>query len=188
MSSKAADVVTDNKGVALLIAILALFLAFSEAGGKQSEGASLSANIEASNLWAFFQAKTIRRANLLTEAEALEVTAAATAEGEARERMRQLVEKWRADARRLETEPETNEGRRELMARAKASEVSRDFEKARNGWYEISSGTLQIAIVLASAAIITGVSLLAYAAGGLGVVAAGLMGLALFAPQAIRLF
>jgi hypothetical protein len=188
MSSSSGNPVSDNKGIALLIAVLALFLAFSEAGGKQSEGASISANIEASNLWAFFKAKTIRRATLITSAEALEATGASAADPEARERVRKLVEKWRADAQRLETEPETREGRRELMARAKAAEQTRDLEKAKNGWFEIASGSLQIAIVLASAAIITGVGLLAWAAGGLGLIGLGLMGLALLAPQALNLF
>jgi hypothetical protein len=50
-----------NKGVALLIAVLALVLAFSETLGKSAQTAALAANIEASNLWAFFQAKTIRQ-------------------------------------------------------------------------------------------------------------------------------
>jgi hypothetical protein len=74
------------------------------------------------------------------------------------------------------------------MARAKAAEQTRDLEKAKNGWFEIASGALQIAIVLASAAIITGVGLLAWAAGGLGVAGLGLMGLAVLAPQAFNLF
>ncbi len=50
-----------NKYIALMIAVLALCLAFSEMLGKNAEKASVQANIEASNLWAFFQAKTIRR-------------------------------------------------------------------------------------------------------------------------------
>lgn len=183
MSSDKGAISSENKSIALLIAVLALFLAFSEAGGKQSEGASISANIEASNLWAFFQAKTIRRANLLTEAEAMEVSGAAS-DGEARSRMQALVEKWRRDAQRLESEPETNEGRRELMARARAAEKTRDFEKARSSWFELSSGVLQISIVMASAAIITGVVLLSWAAGGLGVLGLAMMVIALLAPQA----
>ncbi|MEK7753412.1 MAG: DUF4337 family protein, partial [Acidobacteriota bacterium] len=49
-----------NKKIALLIAVLALVLAFSETLGKGAQTAALSHNIEASNLWTFFQAKTIR--------------------------------------------------------------------------------------------------------------------------------
>jgi hypothetical protein len=50
-----------NKQIALLIAVLALFLAFSETLGKSAQTTSIALNVEASNLWAFFQAKTIRR-------------------------------------------------------------------------------------------------------------------------------
>src|SRR5207248_9683817 len=53
-----------NKKVALLIAVIALFLAFSETLGKSAQTAGLSYNVEASNLWAFYQAKTIRQTSL----------------------------------------------------------------------------------------------------------------------------
>src|ERR1700694_3225823 len=51
----------ENKKIALLIAVIALFLALSETLGKGAQTESISKNVEASNLWAFFQAKTIRR-------------------------------------------------------------------------------------------------------------------------------
>jgi len=54
-----------NKGVALLISVLALVLAFSETLGKSAQTAALSYNIQASNLWAFYQSKTIRRTTIL---------------------------------------------------------------------------------------------------------------------------
>src|SRR6266852_1128697 len=57
-----------NKGVALLISVLAVTLAYSETLGKSAQTAGLAYNIEASNLWAFFQAKTIRQTVLRTAA------------------------------------------------------------------------------------------------------------------------
>jgi len=47
-----------NKKIALLIAVLALFLAISETLGKGAQTESISKNVEAANLWAFFQAKS----------------------------------------------------------------------------------------------------------------------------------
>ena len=44
-----------------MIAILALFLSFSETLGKGAQTEAITKNIEASDLWAFFQAKDIRR-------------------------------------------------------------------------------------------------------------------------------
>src|SRR5262245_44600292 len=62
-----------NKKVALLIGVLALFLAFSETLGKSAQTGAISYNIEAANLWAFFQAKNIRRAVVLAAAEGMTV-------------------------------------------------------------------------------------------------------------------
>jgi hypothetical protein len=50
-----------NRRIALVIAILALFLSFSETLGKGAQTEVVTKNIEASDLWAFFQAKDIRR-------------------------------------------------------------------------------------------------------------------------------
>ena len=184
-AAETAEISGSNKRIALLIAILALMLAFSEIGGKQAENESLSKNIEASNLWAFFQAKTIRRADAILAAEAMTAHMAEAADPAAKAIMQKQIEAWRANAQRLETEPETNEGRRELMARAKAAETERDFSKHRNEKFEMASGVLQIAIVVSSASIITGIGLLAGGGVALGVLALGLMALAQFAPLAL---
>ncbi|MBN9012603.1 MAG: DUF4337 family protein, partial [Rhizobiales bacterium] len=49
-----------NKKIALLIAVIALCLALSETLGKGAQTESISENVAAANLWAFFQAKSIR--------------------------------------------------------------------------------------------------------------------------------
>ena len=67
--AKPAD--NQNKKIALLIAVIALFLAFSETLGKSAQTAALSYNVEASNLWAFYQAKTIRQTTLQASTELL---------------------------------------------------------------------------------------------------------------------
>src|SRR4249920_2116406 len=59
----------DNKKIALVISVLALFLAFSETFGKSAQTAALNAQIEASNLWNFFQAKNIRRTMTLVASD-----------------------------------------------------------------------------------------------------------------------
>jgi len=174
-----------NKRIALLIAILALMLAFAEIGGKNAEQDALARNIEASNLWAFFQAKTIRGTTLRTAAEAMEVELAGTTEPATRERLQNRIDGWKATIARYDTEPETQEGRKELIARAKAAEARRDISSARDDKYDIVSGLLQIAIVISSAAIITGVAMLAWTGGALGLLGLGLMVLAELAPTAL---
>ena len=176
-----------HKGVALLIAVLALFLALAETGAKGAQTEALAKNVEAANLWAFFQARTIRQTTVRTAAEQVTLDLATAPEGH-RVAMRHQIEAWRGAATRWESEPETGEGRRELMTRAKAAETKRDTASAAYHNYEIGSAAFQVAIVLASASIITGVGLLAFVAGGLGVVGLVLTGFAFWAPHALHLF
>ena len=98
--------------------------------------------------------------------------------------MSKRIESWKLTAARYDSEPETNEGRKELAARAKAAEAQRDIAAARDDKFDIASGLLQIAIVISSAAIITGVGLLAWTGAGLGLFGIVLMALAQFAPTA----
>jgi hypothetical protein len=158
----------ENKTVALAISVLALFLAISEVLGQQAQTHTLQSNIEASNLWAFFQAKTIRKSLAETAADELETLAAGVTDATQRKTMEERIAKFRATAQRLESEPETREGRRELMARAKDAEHHRDDAEHKHQRFELASGAFQIAIVLASAMIITGMAPLLWGAGGLG--------------------
>lgn len=174
-----------NKKIALLIAVLALLLAFSEIGGKQAENDSLSKNIEASNLWSFFQAKTIRGTTLRTAVETMEIDLAGLSDPSARERLQKRIDDWKKTIARYESEPETNEGRKELISRAKQAEADRDLSKHRNEKFEIASGILQIAIVIASASIITGVALLSGVGVVMGIAGFVLMALGQFAPTAL---
>jgi cation transport ATPase len=170
-----------NKGVALLIAILALVLAFSETLGKSAQTAGLAYNIEASNLWAFFQAKTIRQAVLRTAAEQMDISNPSEA-------AKKQIAKWRETAQRYQNERETNEGREQLAARAKEAEKKRDRSMAAYHHYELSSAAVQIAIVLSSASIITAIPALAWTAGVLGLLAVAFCGIGFFAPDAVHLF
>ena len=170
-----------NKKIALLIAVLALVLAFSETLGKAAQTNALSLNIEASNLWAFFQAKTIRQTVLRTAAEQ---SSLAPPNDEARKQ----IEAWRKTAQRYQTEPETGEGRDELMARAKGAEKKRDRSMAAYHNYEVASASVQIAIVLASAAIVTATMALAWIGAGLGVVGLVFCLIGFFAPTSVHIF
>jgi len=170
MSEAHVHVDPSNKKVALFIAVLALVLAFAETLGKGSQTSALASHIEASNLWAFFQAKTIRQTTVRTAAEEMEA---------------QFGQKA---AERYQSEPETNEGRKELMARAKEMEKKRDRAMAAYHNYEIASAAVQIAIVLASAQIITGVAALLWIAYGLGAIGVAFSLIGFFWPTAVHLF
>jgi Domain of unknown function (DUF4337) len=177
-----------NKRIALLISVIALFLAFSETLGKSAQTAGLSYNVEASNLWAFFQAKTIRRTLVETAAQHLSIEQNLFPDEKVRGTAAKQVDDWKKTGARYRTEPDTREGSVELMERAKESEHKRDLALARYHHYEVASASFQIGIVLASAAVITGMMALVWIAGALGIVGLGFTAIGLFAPHAVHLF
>jgi hypothetical protein len=177
-----------NKRIALLIAVIALFLAFSETLGKSAQTAALSENVEASNLWAFFQAKTIRITTLRTAVDSRKLDADAAADPAVKGTITKQIDTWQKTAARYEDEADPPEGRKQLMARAKEAEHRRDTALAKYHHFEVASAAFQIGIVLASATVITGMMALTYLAGGLAVAGIAFMAIGLFAPHAVHLF
>jgi hypothetical protein len=186
MSGGHGHVDTSNKKIALLVAVLAALLAISEMGGKSSQTNALSSHIDAANLWTFFQAKTIRQTTMRTAAEEAEATFKDSPQGMPAA-MKAQTERWRQTAQRYETEPETGEGRKELMARAKVKEQHREKSLAAYHMFEYGSAAFQLAIVLAGAAALTSVVWLIIVSCGLGVVGLGFTTLGFVAPTLIHL-
>jgi hypothetical protein len=176
-----------NKRIALLIAILALVLSFSETLGKSAQTEAIALNVESNDLWAFFQAKTVRTTVVTTAAEEMTVAALGASDPAVKAAMEKQIAAWKQTAARYDSEPSTNEGRKELAGRAKEAEENRDLFMAKYHHYELASAALQIGIVLASGAVITGMVLLAWFAGGLGLIGLALLGLGIFAPHAVPL-
>lgn len=175
-----------TKRIAILISLLAALLAIAEMGGKSAQNASVIANIEASNLWGFFQAKSIRMTLMQAQAEALALQPP-QANPEQAQAVDQQIQKWRATADRYDSEPETGEGRKELSVKAKAAEDRRDRALAAYHLFEFGSAAFQLAIVLASASVVTGVMALVWLGGGLGMVGTIFSCLAWFAPTLLHL-
>jgi hypothetical protein len=177
----------DNKKIALIISVLALFLAFSETFGKSAQTAALNYQIEASNLWNFFQAKNIRRTLTIVASEGAKIDLA-TAPDEARKALiAKQIDDWTKTAARYRSEPETREGSVELAERAKEAEHKRDTALAKYHHYEVASAAFQIGIVLASATVITGMIVLSWISGLLAVAGLVFMAIGLFAPHAVHL-
>jgi len=187
-----ADGTSLNKRVALLIAVLALFLAFSETLGKSAQTNALNFQIEASNLWNFFQAKNIRRTLTLVAAESANVDLKTTTDEARKAALAKQVDDWGKTAARYRSEPEAGggkgEGTLELSRRAVEEQKLRDTALARYHHYELASAAFQIGIVLASSTVITGIVLLSYLAASLGVGGLIFMAIGLYAPHAVHLF
>lgn len=176
-----------NKKIALLIAIMALFLAFSETLGKGAQTESISKNVEASNLWAFFQAKSIRRTVVQATSEHAKLSLGLAGDEAQKAALAKQIEDWQKTAARYRSEPETGEGSEQLAARAKHAEHDRDLAMARYHHYELASAAFQIGIVLASATIITGMIALSWISGLLTVAGLAFTAIGLFAPHAVHI-
>lgn len=159
---------SSSKWVAVLIAALAACLAIAEMGGKSAQTSAVIANGDAANTWSFFQAKTIRQTVLRTAAELADVIAKADLPADKAQAIAQQVEAWRKTVARYESEPETGEGRKELAAHAKTAEAKRAKALGAYHQFEYASAALQLAIVLASASVVTSTIWLAGVAGALG--------------------
>jgi hypothetical protein len=177
----------ENKKIALLIAVLALFLAISETLGKGAQTESISKNVEASNLWAFFQAKSIRRTVVQTAADQGKLILGNTSDEAMKAAVQKQIDDWTKTAARYRSEPETGEGTEQLAEKAKEAEHQRDEATAKYHHFELASAAFQIGIVLASATIITGMLPLAWIAGLLTLAGFGMTMLGAWAPHLLHL-
>jgi hypothetical protein len=177
----------ENRNIALLIAIIALCLALSETLGKGAQTETIAKNVEASNLWAFFQAKSIRRTTVQTAAEQAKLGLGTAGDDAAKAAVQKQIDEWQKTAARYRSEPETKEGTEQLSERAKVAEEERALAEAKYHHYELASAAFQIGIVLASATIITGILALAWISGLLTLVGITFTALGIFMPHLLHL-
>src|SRR5665213_2226420 len=100
----------ENRKIALLIAVIALCLALSETLGKGAQTESISKNVESSNLWAFFQAKSIRRTTVQTQADQAKLSLRLATDDATRAALQKQIDDWQKTAERYRSEPKTGEG------------------------------------------------------------------------------
>ena len=177
----------ENKKIALLIAVIALCLALSETLGKGAQTESISKNVEASNLWAFFQAKSIRRTVVEAVSDQAKLSLGVMGDDAAKAALQKQIDAWQKTAARYRSEPETKEGSEQLAERAKHSEEERDLATAKYHHYELASAAFQIGIVLASATIITGILALAWVSGLLTLAGIVVTALGVLSPHLLHL-
>jgi hypothetical protein len=185
-SDHAKEAAGENRRIALLIAIIALCLALSETLGKGAQTESISKNVEASNLWAFFQAKSIRHTVVQTAADQSKLSLGA-GDDAAKAAAQKQIDEWQKTAERYRSDPKSGEGQAELSERAKHAEEERDLATAKYHHFELASAAFQIGIVLASATIITGIIALAWISGILTVAGIAFTALGIFMPHLLHL-
>ncbi len=180
----------DSKYIAIFISVLALFLAIAETFAKGAQTNSIAYNVEASNLWSFYQAKTIRQTTLKTATEQMEIDVQLAKDPGTKQLLEKRVAGWKEDVARYQSEPKATggEGRKELQERAIAAGKKRDLYAEKYHHYEVASAAFQIAIVLASVYLITHVVYMLWGAGFLAVLGTFFTIVGFFFPSAIHLF
>ena len=126
-----------------VITVLAALLAINTLMGGSNSSKVLNNTIDANNTWAFYQAKSIKQ----TLAEMAHDDAV-----RAKDQPKMAALQSKMD--RYESDPTTGEGKRELMAKARALEDERSIAKQRGPWYTYAGSLFQIAIVLLTASIL----------------------------------
>jgi len=168
-----------NKGIALMIAVLALILAISEMAGKRAQTSALTLQIESSDMWNFFQAKNIRRTVTIVATDSAKIDQMLATDEARKAALAKQIDVWTKTAERYRSEPEANhglgEGTVELMRRAQEKEKERDLQLNKYHYFEYASAALQIGIVLCSAAVITSAMALVWLAGLTGLIGIGFM-------------
>jgi hypothetical protein len=145
----------------LVIVVMALFLALNTYFANSFSGSAMTNLIKASDTYAFFQAKSIKQS---------------IAEGQLEEtKDPKRKAELQAKIDRYESDPVKNEGKKELLAKARAYEAERDEAKKHSPWLTFSGMLFQLAIVLLSASIIAVDMRMYWGSWGVGVLALVLM-------------
>jgi hypothetical protein len=137
----------------------------------------LSANIQASDTYGFYQSRNIRQTIYQITAEELEAQLLAQPEmpEAAKAKLEEAIKRYHARVERYESDPATGEGKKELLAKAKEWEAKRDHAAERDPNFDFAEALFQIAIVLGSVSIVAASRALVKLSGGLAVVASLLM-------------
>jgi hypothetical protein len=174
--SAAADA-TFRKYTGIYLGIVAMLLAITALGGSNATKTMLNSNIQASDIYSYYQAKNIRQTVYQLTAEQLdsELLALPDMPQEARTKIEDRIKRYRERVDRYESDPSTGDGKKELLAKAKEFEVRRDHAAERDPNFDFAEALFQIAIVLGSVSIVAASRPLVHLSGILAVAGTLLM-------------
>jgi len=141
-----------TRRVALTTAIYAVVLAIASLGGNNATKEMLLAQQQASDLWAFYQAKAIREHQYRAQKQRLEVDLAERGPAmkpEGRKKFEALVTNFAEEEKRYNAE------KKEIEKDAKKLEHERDVNRTKDPYFDFGEALLQIAIVMSSISILS---------------------------------
>jgi hypothetical protein len=166
-----------RKLTGIYLGIVAMLLAITSLGGSNATKVMTNANIQASDIYGFYQAKYARQTAYRLVADQLEALLAANPAmpEAAKARIADDITRWRATAERYESDPATGDGKKELLSRAREWEKKRDLAARRDPNFDFAEALFQIAIVLGSVSIVAASRPLVHLSGVLAIAAFLLM-------------
>jgi hypothetical protein len=139
-----------TKRVALTTAIFAVFLAITSLGGNNAMKEMILAQQQASDQWAFYQAKVIREHLYRQQKQRLELDLLEkeALKPEVKARYEALLQDTAKEAARYGVE------KKDIKKEAEKLEHERDVNRNKDPYFDYAEVLLQIAIVMASIAIL----------------------------------
>jgi hypothetical protein len=158
----------ENKFVAIFISCLAVLIAIAATGSNDAMKTAQQAGFQVNDQYAFYQARLIRQSQLRLASDQLQINMDENPGIPDLTRAKIEAKKAYYDAEANRLESNRRNGKKELLARAESCENQRNLALAQHPFYDYSLAMLQIAIVLASASIITGRQMLLFGSAGVG--------------------
>ncbi len=137
--------------VAMITAVYAVILAFSSLGGNQAMKEMLLAQQQASDQWAYYQAKSIRQHLYQSQKTMLEnqlSLMSGTLGADRTAQVRATLKSFGVEQSRFAEE------KKEIMHKARELEKERDKSRSKDPYFEYAEVLLQIAIIMASVSIL----------------------------------
>ena len=160
-----------SKRVALMTAVYAVVLAIASLGGSNAMKEMLLAQQEASNQWAFYQAKSIREHQYRVQKLVLEADLEERGESlkpQSRRKLEAALQRFTEEEKRYAEE------KKDIEKAARKQEAERDRNQAKDPYFDYAEVLLQIAIVMGAVSILSKSRPPFYTSLGLAVVGAAL--------------
>lgn len=152
----AGGIETFRRRAALALGVIAMLLAIASLGGENATKETVNNNILASDTYGFYQAKYERQTSYRLAANQLAALLASPGDwpAAARTGIEEKIADYRATIDRYESDPVNGDGKKELLAKAKAYEQKREHAQRQDLNFDFARALFQIAIVLGSVSIV----------------------------------
>jgi hypothetical protein len=175
-------VTSSTKNLALLFAVLAMFFALAETLSRSEQVSAQINQARAGDTWAYAHSKTSRMVSIQTAARTLETDIDAAPNTTVRDAKKKLIDELKSAYARYDSDPEQNDGRRQLVQRAETYERLSDFAMARFHHYSLASAMFQRGMWMAFVGLVIGIALFGFMAVALAIMGLFFVFVGQFAP------